>query len=93
MDYKKFAKKYLLKSVKNKFPAQELWIDDELNFCAFEKAQNQLIITEGIYNINNRTIDFVTKSYNHPDIEYTLDNYLNEKLVQGYECFASQLFV
>jgi hypothetical protein len=93
MDYKKVAKKYLLKNAKNKFPAQELWIDDELNFCAFEKLENELILTEGIYNINNTTIDFVTKSYSHPDIEHVLDNYLNEKLDQGYECFASELFV
>lgn len=93
MDNKKIAKKYILKNAKVKFPAQELWIDNNLNFFAFDKYTNELIISEGKFNINNKNLEFTTKNQYTINIENTLNNYLNEKLNEGYECFASELFV
>ena len=93
MDYKRVAKKYILKNAKNKFPARELWINNDFDFFAFEKYQNELIITEGKYNINNSTLDFTTKTQYVPDTEESLNTFLNTKIDEGFECFASELFV
>jgi oligoribonuclease NrnB/cAMP/cGMP phosphodiesterase (DHH superfamily) len=93
MDYKRVAKKYILKNAKNKFPAEELWLNEKLEFFAFENYQTELILTEGNYNINNCTLEFTSKTYHLPDTEYMLNNYLNQKLDEGYECFASELRV
>lgn len=93
MEDKNIAKKYILKNAKVKFPAQELWIDNNLNFFAFDKYINELVISEGKFNISNKTIEFTTKNQYNVDIENVLNTYLHEKVNEGYECFASELFV
>jgi len=70
-----------------------LWINQSLDFFAFENYQNELIITEGSYNINNSTLDFTSKTYHLPDTDQMLNIFLNTKLDEGFECFASELCV
>ena len=55
--------------------------------------QEAKMITEGKYNINNSTLDFTTKTQYVPNTEESLNTFLNTKLDEGFECFASELFV
>ena len=75
------------------FPAQELWIrENDLTFWAFEKTNESVIVTDGIYT-NDKGLTFITTNYPSQEIETFVDNLVLKKSNEGYTCFASQLFV
>jgi len=72
------------------FPAQELWIKDDKYFWAYEKRQESVYITEGVYTesgLNNRT-----QLYKPDNVDIFIDNLIIEKIAGGWKCFSSQLF-
>lgn len=83
------AKKIIQSSAWKLFPAQELWINKENNFWAFEKKENELLITHGTYKDNK--IDYSISTQTTDDVDNLVDFLTTEKSQEGYECFAIEL--
>ncbi len=79
--------RYIQKNAHRYFPARELWMTDNGTFWAYEEDGRCLYITDGI--IVNRRIVYRTISHCGEDIQTVLDRVLEEKVRQGYECFAT----
>ena len=86
------VKNIIKKEAWNGFPAQELWIrDKDLYFWAYDKAEGKISITEGKY-LNNK-LEYKTTQNETQDVDKFIDDIIKQKILEGYECFASQLFV
>lgn len=72
------------------FPAQELWIKDDKYFWSYEKRDESVCITEGVYNDGD--IDSRTLLYKADNVDTFVDNLIMDKISDGWKCFASQLF-
>lgn len=77
------AKAYIQKSAIKRFPAQELWFNEEnYTFWAYLVEDDNLFSTTGKFEGGN--IIYETKILNHTLLEDIMQNKQN----QGYECFA-----
>lgn len=84
----KEAKRNIQKAAWNLFPAQELWIDKENNFWAYEKKENEIVITTGKYT---NKIEYSTYSEKTDNVDDLLESLTENKTNEGYECFAIEL--
>jgi len=74
------------------FPAQELWIRDiDLHFWAYDKSEEKISITEGKF-VEDK-LQYTTIIESPVDVDSFIDELIKKKEIEGYECFASQLFV
>lgn len=83
------AKKTIQKAAWRLFPAQELWIDKENNFWAYETKDKEVITTSGKYTDNK--INYSTSTQTTDDVDELVEFLTTEKTEQGYECFAIEL--
>ena len=74
------------------FPAQKLWIRDiDLHFWAYDKNEEKISLTEGKF-IEGK-LQYKTTDETPVNVESFIDELIKKKESEGYECFASQLFV
>lgn len=83
------AKNMIKKTAWKFFPAQELWINNDDEFWAFEKHLSEVHITIGEYK--NKTITYSTMIESTDNVDHLVDCLTKEKTKQGYECFAIEL--
>jgi hypothetical protein len=83
------AKKYIQNSAWKRFPAQELWIDPNDNFWAFDIESDQVTFTNGVYKNNNILFKCIVHPTNNGE-DY-VQSYIEEKRSEGFECFAIQM--
>lgn len=83
-----YIKNYLKNTVWDKFKAQELWFrDNDYCFWAYEIENNKIFSTKGYFK--NNVIYYSIIEYDNNDI----DKLIQEKLDEGYYCFATELMV
>lgn len=82
------AKRNIQKAAWKLFPAQELWIDKKNNFWAYEKKENEVVVTSGKY-IDK--IEYSTYTEKTDNVDELVDSLTENKTKEGYECFAIEL--
>ena len=90
------VKNIIKKEAWSGFPAQELWIrENDLYFWAYDKNKEKIYITEGRYvgDIENQLPKLEYKTVEYDNVDNFVDDIIQKKESEGYECFASQLFV
>jgi hypothetical protein len=90
MSYTK-VKNIIQNSAWDSFPAQELWFrESDISFWAYDKCEKKVFITTGAYSdkLTYRTSEVVCE-----DVDEFINNFIDKKTEEGYECFASQLIV
>ena len=90
----KKAMEYIKNKAWESFPAQELWINKNNEFWAFDIDDSDLKIsyTKGIYKDDD--IVFITDSKSFKDIDdlnKDLDSSINQRLSEKYKCFSIEL--
>lgn len=77
----------------SEFPAQELWIDQNNHFWAFQKEleRSSVLLTEG--RIVEENLEYVSRVIPLPleQIEEYVESQIRVKMLQGYRCLASSL--
>jgi hypothetical protein len=87
------AKKRIQELAWDKFPSQELWIDPNNHFWGFDiTGDGAVYCVDGVYNDDDEVIADVTIYHTVSPSEF-VERAIETKREQGYECFASQLFV
>ncbi len=88
----KEAKKKIQELAWTRFPAQELWIDENDHFWGFERKEDgSIYIVDGFYQDGEVISDITICRTEFP--EAFIEKSIKIKQEQGYECFASQLFI
>jgi hypothetical protein len=87
----KEAKKKIQELAWTRFPAQELWIDSNDHFWGYEKKEDGVHLVDGFYQDGEVISDITICRVDCPE-EY-IEKCIKHKQDQGYECFASQLFL
>jgi len=83
-----YIKEYLKNTVWDNFKVQELWFrDNDYYFWGYEIKENKIFSTKGYFK--NDVIYYSTIEYENNNI----DRLIEEKLNEGYYCFASELMV
>lgn len=85
------AKKKIQELAWDRFPSQELWINDNNHFWGFDKREGVVYCVEGFYHDGNVVSDITIVRPSSPS--RFVEECIKLKERQGYECFASQLFV
>lgn len=84
------AKKYIQSIAWEKFPARELWYRNDNFFWAFDIQDEKIISTEGQYENGDVTFQTFIYNYNNED---DIQSLVDQKLEEGFSCFAIELSV
>jgi hypothetical protein len=105
-DMSKEAKRYIQSCAWTFFPATELWITDTNKFCAldYDEKSSTTTITEGFYQKSSTTangeeekkelstlLDSKNITFNTYTVNKTMDDIIENLILEGYKCFAMQL--
>jgi hypothetical protein len=82
------SKDVFCKTLKNKFVIDELWFRDrDKNFWGIDRDGDKLRYLEGYFEGDVCKYKFIDGIYQ----QVIIDNMINQKIEEGYECFAMLL--